>query len=249
MRVAIVSTPRSGNTWVRSVLRDTLGLNDFAVHNYRELPPVLPDDAILQLHWYREPNFQAFLRERRFKVIVLSRHPLDVLISALHFVRHEPLTSRWLEGNAELPGGLADETPFSPGFERYATGWGAENLLSVSYQWWNEDNIIHARYEDLVAAPRREFGRLLAALGEDSRLLQGALEQALTRNSLDMFRGTANRHGWRGTPNIWRALIPPTVARRVRRRHARVFSTLGYRVPPYLLSIRQAERAWITMAP
>lgn len=244
MRIAIIGTPRSGNTWVRRVLRDALALPELAVHNYRDLPSALPDRAILGLHWYREPGFQAFLREGGFKVIVLGRHPLDVLVSVLHFVRHEPLTARWLEGNAELPPNLSAEKPFSAGFERYATSWGAENLLSVSYQWWFDSAAIRVRYEDLVRDPQAAFQGLIRGLGGGCAGLDGAL----AANSLDVLRATPNRHGWQGTPGLWRRLIPPATARRIRRRHARVFETLGYRVPFYVLTRQQAEQAWARLA-
>jgi hypothetical protein len=244
LRIAIVSTPRSGNTWVRGVLRDALALHELAVHNYRELPPVLPEQFILQLHWYREPGFQAFLRDGGFKVIVLGRHPLDVLLSVLHFVRREPLTARWLEGNAEIPPNLSAEKPFSGGFERYATSWGAENLLSVSYQWWLDTSATHVRYEDLVRNPQAAFRRLISDLGGSC----AKLDDALAAHSIEVLRATPNRHGWQGTPGLWRQLIPPVIARRIQRRHARVFHTLGYRVPLYVLTRRQAEQAWARLA-
>ena len=244
MRIAIVSTPRSGNTWVRHVLRDALALSDFAVHNYRDLPAVLPERVILQLHWYREPGFQAFLRDSGFRVVVLGRHPLDVLLSVLHFVRREPLTARWLEGNAELPPDLASETPFSDGFERYATSWGAENLLSISYQWWFEPSAVRSRYDDLVGHPQAAFQRLVADLGGDC----SRLEAALATTSFEVLRATPNRHGWQGTPELWRQLILPAAARRIQQRHARVFEALGYRVPFYCLTKRHAEQAWARLA-
>ena len=240
MRIAIIGTPRSGNTWVRSVLRDALDLPEFAVHNYRDLPPVLPERAILQLHWYREPGFQAFLHGNGFRTVVLARHPLDVLLSVLHFVRHEPRTSRWLEGNVELPAALSSGSPVSEAFERYATSWGAENLLSVSCQWWLDSAATRMRYEDLVDDPRRAFRHLIGALGGED----GRLDAALAGNGFDVFRRTPNRHGWQGTPGLWRRLIPPAVARRIRSRHARVFDTLGYRVPRYVLTRRQARQTW-----
>ena len=244
MRIAIVSTPRSGSTWVRGVLRDALALPELAVHNYRDLPSVLPDQAVLQLHWYREPGFQAFLREGGFKVIVLGRHPLDVLVSVLHFVRREPLTARWLEGNAEIPPDLHAEKPFSDGFERYATSWGAENLLSVSYQWWFDNSTIRLHYENLARNPQAVFRTLLSDLGGSC----ARLDDALAANSIDVQRATPNRHGWQGTPGLWRQLILPVAARRIQRRHARVFETLGYRVPLYALTRRQAEQAWTRLA-
>ena len=137
LRIAVISSPRSGNTWVRSVLGDILGLQQFAVHNYIELKNI-PDRCIVQLHWYREPNLQRFLRGRCFKVLVLARHPLDVLVSMLNFIRHEPLTARWLEGNAEIPKSLAGQSPTSQDFLKYAMSWGAENVLGVTYQWWHD---------------------------------------------------------------------------------------------------------------
>ena len=114
LRIAIISTPRCGNTWVRVVLSDILKLEQLAVHNYSELESI-PDRAIVQLHWYREPRFQCFLRDYGFKTLVLSRHPLDVLVSILNFIRHEPLTARWLEGNAEIPPSLDRATAYLEG--------------------------------------------------------------------------------------------------------------------------------------
>ena len=128
LRIAVISSPRSGNTWVRSVLGDILGLQQFAVHNYIELDNI-PDRCIVQLHWYREPNLQRFLGGRCFKVLVLARHPLDVLVSMLNFIRHEPLTARWLEGNAEIPKSLAGQAPTSQDFLKYAMSWGPKICL------------------------------------------------------------------------------------------------------------------------
>ena len=93
LRIAVIGTPRCGNTWVRSVLGDILKLEQLAVHNYTELQSI-PDRAIVQLHWYREPRFQRFLRDYGFKTLVLTRHPLDVPVSILNFIRYEPLTAR-----------------------------------------------------------------------------------------------------------------------------------------------------------
>jgi hypothetical protein len=59
MRIAILSTPRSGNTWVRRVLADIYDLTELAVHNPADIPVEIPERAILQLHWYREPSVRG----------------------------------------------------------------------------------------------------------------------------------------------------------------------------------------------
>lgn len=240
MRIAIISTPRSGNTWVRRVLRDTLQLEEIAAHNPREVPDLLPARVVIQLHWYREPNLQAFLHAQGFRIVVLGRHPLDVLISVLHFVRHEPLTARWLEGNAELPADLGRHSPASEPFLRYATSWGAENLLSISYQWCHEPEVIRVRYEDLVYDPVTVFEHLITQLGGST----DELKSALNASRFEVFQATPNRHGWQGTPNLWQQLLPPFSARCIRQRHRAVFEKLGYNIPFYLLSRGTATRNW-----
>jgi hypothetical protein len=244
LRVAVVSSPRSGNSWIRSTLAGALGMSEFAVHNYLEVPSELPERCFLQVHWYREPNFQAWLRARGFKTMTVARHPLDVLISVLHYVRYEPGTSRWLEGNADLPGSLMDSAPCSREFLEYGTSFGAENLLSISYQWWHEDQVIKVRYEDAVDNPPHVLGALVQGLGGDPSSVLPWLE----RLSLTKMRELPNRHGWQARPGLWRKLITPTDAVRIFGRHRQIFRKLGYSVRPYVLSRSAALRNWKELA-
>jgi hypothetical protein len=242
LRLAIVSTPRSGNYWVRSVLQDAFGLNEISVHNYMDID-VIPNRCSLQLHWYREPNFQRFLSENGFQIVVIARHPLDVLVSVLHFIQHEPLTARWLEGNAEIPLSLKGRPPTSDEFMEYALSWGAENLLSVTYEWWHDRGAVRIRYEDVVRSPYVEFAKLAQALG----LAPDNIEQAVSKLSLAHFQTMPNRHGWQGQPGLYRSLITFPDALRIFLRHKRVFDTLGYSVRPSLLTKKVALRNWETL--
>lgn len=243
MRIAIVSSPRSGNTWLRRILVTGLGLEEIAVHNYIEVSHV-PEQCVLQVHWYREPNFQKFLARHNFKVITLARHPLDVLLSVLHFIKYEPETARWLEGNCDLPGELIGSHPCSIDFVDYASSYGCENLLSVTYQWWHDDAALRVRYEDLALNTSAEIERIAAFLGVDGQLLRNVL----SINSLDSFKALPNRHGWQGRPGVWRELIPSNVAYAIVRRHGRVFQALGYEVGSSSLTHDEAERRWLELA-
>lgn len=243
LRVAVVSTPRSGNTWVRSVLGEILELEQIAVHNYAEIGKI-PDRCIVQLHWYRESNFQRFLNENGFRILVLARHPLDVLISILNFVRHEPQTARWLEGNAEIPTDFAGKPPTSREFLRYATSWGAENVLSISYQWWHHAGAVKARYEDLVRRPADALLELARAFAPDACDRNGAV----SRFNLDFFQQLPNRHGWQGRSGLWRKLILRSDAQKIYRRHRRIFDVLGYSVGVYWLTRAAASRKWEELA-
>lgn len=242
MRIAIVSSPRSGNTWLRYVLRDAFQLQEVAVHNYLEAD-LVPERCVFQLHWYREPNFQDFLAKHRFRIVTLARHPLDVLISVLHFVRHEPATARWLNGNCEIPSRLVGRSPASEEFLEYALSFGSENLLSITYQWWHDPSAIKVRYEDFVTATTS----VADTLADQLNALKDRLPEALSANSLDMFKALPNRHGWQGRPGLWQTLIPSDSAAAIYARHEHVFRTLGYTVEPTLLSHETAETNWTAL--
>jgi len=242
MRIAIVSSPRSGNTWLRSILRDSWGLQEVAVHNYLDAESI-PEKCVLQVHWYREPNFQNFLARHGFQVITMARHPLDVLISVLHFVRYEPETAKWLGGNCELPQSLAGQSPTSDGFLEYALSFGCENLLCVTYQWWHDPSAITVRYEDLVATPTREAIRLSEQLGGPAERIPNALAD----NSLEVFKALPNRHGWQGKPGVWRDLIPFECAVQIFARHQHVFDKLGYTIDSTPLTQDTAAENWESM--
>ena len=244
LKIAVISTPRSGNTWVRRVLSQALDLDQIAVHNPRDIPLKLPERVALQIHWYREPNFQAFLRAKGFRVIVIARHPLDVLTSVLRFARYEPLTARWLEGNVDLPPDLPEYPPASPAFLAYATSWGAANLLSVSYQWWHEPAAVRVHYERLVLEPVTAFGDLFERLHQPFAKVTSALDA----NPLRLLQDTPNRHGWQARPGLWRDLVLPVDAWRIFRGHRHIFEALSYGLSPYLLTRRTALRNWHRLA-
>lgn len=239
-RLAIVSSPRSGNSWTRMVLARALKMEELAVHHWKDLPAELPKRCILQIHWYREPNFQSFLSENNFRVLVVARHPLDVLLSMLHFIRYEPMTARWLEGDCNIPQELVGASPASKAFAEYGVSRGAENLLSVSYQWWRDPDVLKVRYEDLLLAPERKFAEIIQRASETCDRLETALQEI----NFGVLKALPNRHGWQGRSGLWRMLVPTSIALRIYLRHRHVFSTLGYPPPISVVTRASATRSW-----
>ena len=244
MRIALVSTPRSGNTWVRLVLERALGLEGIAVHTPGEVPARLPARCILQLHWPREPGFAALLAREGLRPLVLARHPLDVLVSILHFVRHEPLTARWLDGAGAIPPVLAGAGPADSAFRDFALGEGAARLLGVSAAWWTAPGAVRARYEALAADPEGGFRAVVEALGGDA----SAVPAAVAATPFAELASAPNRHGWQGRAGLGRRLVPTGLALRIGWRHRGVFRTLGYAPWPGLVSARGAAAEWARLA-
>ena len=245
LRVVIISTPRSGNTWLRRLLAKSLGLNDRAVHHHKEIDwAKLPARCLFQIHWRRIEPFVSLLQKHQFRVVVIARHPLDVLISILHFAPSEPETIRWLAGQGGGESEILGENPGSRAFLEYACGPRAAALLSVSKEWWQAPGSVPVQYEKLVSDTLGEVQRITSALG--SPLPPERITAAIEANTVEKLRVIwANQHIWHGRSNLWRSLIPAEKALKIAGIHADCFRELGYVCDPDAsLTAEQAEKNW-----
>jgi hypothetical protein len=247
-RLAIVSTPRSGNTWVRSLLGKAVGCPSLSVHRPGDLDwDTLPAACILQVHWRPTPEFIAQLNCYRFQVVVVSRHPLDVLISILHFALHDNSTLYWLDGDGGDERSIRGAMPCSRAFLNYATSDRVAKLLSISRQWWRVPGVGRLRYEDLVANPAGEVSRLVRVLDMP---LTTPIDAAVADSTLSRLRAETQcmHHFWQGRPGLWRTLLAADVARAIAETHAGHFKALDYECDPDpLLDRRRADSLWLDL--
>lgn len=248
LRLAIVSTPRSGNTWLRKLLASMYDLPQIAVHTPREIAwQSLPPKVILQIHWRDTDNFVSLLAENGFRPIVIARHPLDVLISILHFATYESQTARWLDGEAGSEISIINKSPLSSEFIDYAVGKRSAALLSISTAWWNRENTWQVRYENLVADTAEELSKLNEQLGLKPAL---PILDVIPLNSLASLRRTAaNNHFWQGKCGHWKHLLTAAVARRIASSRQSVLNELGYVCDPdENLTEEMAIATWNSLA-
>lgn len=228
--MAVVSTPRAGNMWLRRQLVSLFGLEERSAHAPGEVGwKSLPEACALQIHWPRKRGFVRTLERHGFKVVVLARHPLDVLVSILHFAVHEPETARWLDGAFGDERSIIGAHPTSRAFRSYAVGQRAQALIGLSSQWW-ERGLVSIRYEDLVASPARELGRIVDAVGVTPKLSPATVAETVTFESLRS--EVNNQHFWQGRPNHWRELLPAKIATEIADPHSTVIRQLGYDLQP-----------------
>lgn len=246
-RIALVSTPRSGNTWLRHLLSRIYGIPELSTHSPADLDwPTLPEACVLQIHWPPTSPFLTRLEENRFQVVVLARHPLDTLISILQFTLRDPSTIRWLEGEDGSERSIFGAMPCSAPFLEYATGKRTAALLALSREWWQED-CLRVRYEDLVAEPEQELARLTETLGGEIQL---PLAEAISRTTIPKLRRQTHcdHHFWQGKPGLWKRLLPEVEARQIASAHEECFSEFGYSCDPdRTLSRGQADACWIKL--
>ena len=193
------------------------------------------------MHWRYSDDFAAFLRDGGFVPIVTVRHPLDVLISILHFSQGEPATADWIGGEGGDESTLSGADPTSQEFLEYALSARAAALLSVSAEWLQyAASVIH--YEELVARPERVLRSVIEDLGYSPR---GSLNDVVASHSLERLRLLSPHHFWRGQPGLWRTLIGSDFRDRIWRRHRPLFEALGYDCDGVPAPTRDAARgAW-----
>jgi hypothetical protein len=178
--------------------------------------------------------------------MTVARHPLDVLVSILHFAQHEA-TERWLEGEGGDDSSLAGADVTSGTFRAYAAGYRARALLGVTCEWWSAAGVHRVRYEDLVRGTGTQASRLCAFLGVDPVV---RVEDAVAAVGLDRLRPlVTNNHFWQGKPGLWRRLVPPATAKEIAEAQRLAFLDLDYPCDPEAdLSAEEAQRNWGQLA-
>jgi hypothetical protein len=247
LRIAVVSTPRTGNTWVRHLLGTAYRVPHLARHVMTDADwAALPSEVVVQIHWRADAAFMAKLGEHGFRVVTVARHPLDVLISILHFCIYESESEQWLLGAGGTEAEIYAAMPRSRAFVEYGKGPRAAELLSVTLDWWGRDGVIGARYEDCVRDTEAELLRFEAEFGP---VRCGSRAEAVAACSLGRLRKAAtNNHFWKGAPGLWRQLLPADEAREIAGARTDVFERLGYSCDPDPgLDPLTADRNWVRL--
>jgi hypothetical protein len=241
MRVAIISTPRSGNMWLRRLLASMYVLEELSADTPADVGwRSLPERCVLQLHWHRTLELESLLRRHRFAVAVLARHPLDVLVSVLHFAQRESRTERWLNGEGGDELSLLGADPASTAFLEYAIGPRARALLSITPEWWPYANAC-IEYSELVADTPAQLRAITRALGEPARFSPERVADSITFTDLRL--EAANNHFWQGRPGLWRQLLPDDIALTVARAQPSI-TELGFDVEPAGVVEADAHTRW-----
>jgi hypothetical protein len=227
-RFFIACTPRTGNTWLRKLLAGNLDLTEYPVHKLDEVPwNDLPPRCIVAMHTHADPELVKYLSERHFRIIVTTRHPLDILISILAYTQFQRKTRRWLAGEDGDESSLLGAAPTDRAFFDYALSARAAVLLGVSVEWlaYAADVV---RYESLAAEPHIFLSDMFARLGVAP---VGSICNVVAGNSIERLRALHAEHSfhfWRGECGLWRRLLPADVAVPIAERHRTIFEALGY---------------------
>jgi hypothetical protein len=242
LKILIVSTPKTGNTWLRNLLA--------AIYDapMRE-PPANVDLAALDdlgsrwvahQHYFPFPDLVTWAQTRNVVTITLSRHPGDILVSLAHYIHNY----------TNHPHMDPDLRPFFADIDQAATDGrmgdsaAATYLrflderffhdLNVSISWMQMQNPIYVRHEDLWLDPSATLRTLTDQIHPVSA---ESIERAIDRCEIDLLRaipGNDRAFFREGRIGGWRAALPPRVAAHLRREepYPSQIATLGYTFDP-----------------
>lgn len=239
LRIAVMGTPRTGNTWLRELLSEVFDAEQVAVHHPSEVAwDALPDRVVLQLHWHPTEYLKRLLRSHGVAVVSLARHPLDVLLSVLRFAQREPNTRLWLAGEGGDESALQAAGPNDEAFLAWAEGPRAAALLAVTPEWWRRSGTVQMTYEQLSGSPVESLRQVAAlALGLPTTSLEEAacsqrLAQAVgDKTPQHLHQASGGVHVWQAVPGMWERLFLSSSVERIVKAHPAIWGELGYAVP------------------
>jgi hypothetical protein len=249
LRLAVISSPRSGNTWVRQLLARIYGLEEIPVHFPEEIDwDHLPRRCVIQVHAYPVESFPGLLEQHGVRVVVLARHPLDVLASWLNLVFYSHQEGYCPGGGACDECALVGVLPRSREFMDWACSDHGRLFLCYSPAWWRRPGVIRGVYEEFVADPEAALGRMVEQIGEPPRspiaevVASGRIGQKKSSQEVWHF------HYWQGRPGLWRCLFPAAEARAIAANIPEAFEWLGYDCDPdATLDGRDADQNWLRL--
>jgi hypothetical protein len=237
--VFLVSYPRSGNTWTRFLIGNLLDQEDpitFANIESR-IPEIyfFPDKVLRRLPRPRILKSHEYFDHRYKRVVYIVRDPRDVATSMYHYsikrrnipdtYSIEEFVPRFMKGEFLEDFGTWDE---------HVSSWQATRQ--------NKSGFVLLRFEDMLADPGRELGRM-------ARLLEvGAAPEAVARavelsSAVQMRRlEDQQAQSWRLTKEsrqdkpfvrtassgAWRSELPPRSVQQIESEWGDIMRSLGY---------------------
>ncbi len=228
MRIAIISSPRCGNTFLRLTLSRILDIDSGAYHKPDDIPKNLPKNFILQIHWMPEKIFFGYLNSEKFKIITLSRHPLDIFVSVLRFSKFEKQVENWLSGSLEIVHEKFKKMDFSSDkFLDWCKSEYSKKLLDISFQW-SKNEVIQIKYEDLIENTENVISGLLKLIDNEIEINPVKIRRSIEYYNLEYFKELPNSHGWKGKAGNWKNYINLKEGKKILKYHEQYCKRFNY---------------------
>lgn len=207
LRIAILSTPKTGNTWLRWLLHYAFDLPIIDLPDVWDAssPPAVPARFVTHQHLMPCEDLLRWLTENKVVVLTTIRHPADAFLSWLHYAQWHDI------GDRDIRTALRGEYG-RPGKNtlRYLQ-YGFPQVYALSRSWSRLGAHV-VRYEDMLSDPVAQLHRLKSTLGvtgDESAFRTAAF---LSKpDNLVRLGGVDQRHLRSCTSRRWVKELPPTM--------------------------------------
>ncbi len=234
LKIMIVSTPKTGNTWLKNLLSNIYDLpivGTGAVRNFSDFD-TLGERWVTHQHYALRTELVEWARRSGVIFLTTIRHPGDVLASLFHYVSSSTGFSVIGENDPvsrmRCDGGVIGEHSLAYVKESFHA------LIDVSLAWIRSGVSRSVRYEDLWRDPMCTLQNLTAVIGEVSL---DRIERAVELCDIDLMRRLPDgdpRFFRKGTVGNWKQELPPEIIDTLRRTdpYPAQFAELGYTLDP-----------------
>lgn len=248
--IGVYSFPKSGNTWMRQILAELFfdgsiaACPDIHRQDIHEAPvATLPDGTLVRFYKSHAPTIVQRSRQKpvdHAAVIYIRRHPLDVFLSYLNFMRSDvnkaPPLKRLFKPFASVEQ-LVENGEIASFLEAFILFGTIDPQFAASGSWfenvanWNAPSIVvgnteipvvHLRYEDMVANGADALEPVRALMGISRVDMETALTKAAEKTKRD------GKFFWKQTPGLYKDMLPAKLIRRFADYHGERVRALGY---------------------
>jgi len=235
LKILIVGTPKTGNTWMTHLLSAIYDLPEVIV------PPDLDLAAldrqgprwIALQHYYPEPELLTWADENLAQFVTMVRHPGDVLVSIWHMFLHQ------VDDPNVNVGPAARKLPLDGGrMGEYATSYAKENffhVLHISLDWMKSGRSFVVRYENLWRDPVKTLTKLTDQIQPAAPdRIQSAIDVCDINLLRKLYNDPDGEFYRKGGPGSWREELPDNIVEvlRTQEPYPGLFRELGYTLDP-----------------
>ena len=230
LKILIVSTPKTGNTWVKNLLANAyqLPIVDFGMAFDAEDAAVLGPRWVAHQHYAARPEIIDWLVQNDVVLVTTLRHPCDALVSMYHFVRN--LGERLVFADVDRAPVMArDDDAIGENTVSYVLD-GYNLSLDISLSWMRAGLSHLIRYEHLKSNPVSALKDLTDTICE---VPHERIRHAVAQCDFQKIRKTPGadlRFYRKGQVGGWRLELPPKILDIFRRDppYPVQFAALGY---------------------
>ncbi len=230
LKILIVSTPKTGNTWIKYLLANLYDLPigelnsiEFNVAEAEALGP----RWVAHQHYAARPDLIDWAERNGVVLVTTLRHPCDVLVSLFHYVRAFGAEVVFSERD-RAPIMALDEGTIGEHTAAYVRD-GFSTALDISLSWLRSGKSCVVRYEDLKHDPVAALEVLTASIQEVRLERIRDVAGAWTFEQMRHMPGMDPRFFRKGQVGGWRSELPPMIVDLLRQGpYPAQFAALGY---------------------